>query len=329
VRDKGLIAMIALALVAAVAVSIAYRKDEGPQRGRERVIGIFKVSRSSNAFWEAVADGAESGAKDFGLELSLRWPRDEIYVDEQIGIMKAAIAERPAAIVLAATDYNRLVDPVREARARGIHVVCVDSFIASEDAEAKVGTDNEEAGQKCAAALLRHLPPRPWAARPRIAVMSYVRGSSTAMGRETGFLGALGGGVEIVGTSYSESDSDLAFRQAKTLLALEPPVMGIAALNLPTALGAARAIAESGKAGHTILVGFDNSYEVVRFIERGIIQDTIVQKPFNMGYISMESVRKLLSGKKPSAYTNTGSVDIDKSNMFDAENQKLLFPVGR
>jgi ribose transport system substrate-binding protein len=65
----------------------------------------------------------------------------------------------------------------------------------------------------------------------------------------------------------------------------------------------------------------------MRLIERGVIQDAIVQKPFNMGYISMEAVRGLLAGKRPKPYTNTGSVDVDKANMFDPENQKLLFPV--
>ena len=74
--------------------------------------------------------------------------------------MRTAIAEKPAAIVLAACDFHQLVEPVREAKARGIKVVCVDSFIESEDADAKIGTDNFEAGQKCGAALLQASCPR-------------------------------------------------------------------------------------------------------------------------------------------------------------------------
>jgi ribose transport system substrate-binding protein len=334
VKDRGIIALIALALVAALAVSLAYRRDSGPSRPKEKVVAIFKVSSSSNAFWAAVNDGVESGAKDFGFDVSIRWPRDEIYVDEQIAIMRTAIAERPAAIVLAAGDFHRLVDPVREAEAQGIKVVCVDSFIESEDADAKIGTDNFEAGQKCAAALLRQLAQASRsaaqalpAAAPRVAVMSYVQGSSTAIGRESGLRSALVGKARIVGTSYSSSDTELAYRQAKAFLATDPPLDGIAALNLNTAVGAARALAESGKAGKVTLVGFDNSYEMMRFIERGIIKDTIVQKPFNMGYLSMATVRDLLSGKHPKRNVNTGSVDINKANMFEPENQKLLFPV--
>jgi ribose transport system substrate-binding protein len=314
--------MIALALVAAVVVSVAYRNDARPTLSKQKVVAIFKTAGSSNAFWAAVSDGVESGAQDYGLEVSIRAPRDEIYVDEQIQILEGTIAERPAAIVLAAADFQRLIGPVQEAKAQGIKVVCVDSFIESEDADAKIGTDNFEAGQKCGAALLRYLP-----YGAKVAVMSYVQGSSTAIGRESGLRDALGDKVAVTGTSYSSSGEALAYAQAKDILARSGSLSGIAALNLPTLLGAAKALAESGRKDRVVLVGVDNSAEVMKYLERGVIRDTIVQKPFNMGYLSMATVRELLSGKRPKRYTNTGSVDINKANMFEPENQKLLFPV--
>jgi ribose transport system substrate-binding protein len=330
VKDRSIIAMTVLALAAALAIAFAYRGASGPALGKEKVIAIFKTPGTTNAFWASVEEGVKSGATDFEFDVSIRAPRDEIYVDEQIQIMRGAISEHPAAIVLAAGDFHRLVEPVQEAKAKGIKVVCVDSFIESEDADAKVGTDNFEAGQKCGAALLRHLASRSQGgSAPRIAVMSYVQGSSTAMGRESGLLAALGSKAVIVGTSYSSSEIELAHRQAKEVLAREPKLAGIAALNLPTTMGAAQALAESGREGQVVLVCFDNSPEVMRLIERGVIQDAIVQKPFNMGYISMQTLRDLLAGKRPKVYTNTGSVDVDKANMFEPENQKLLFPVGR
>jgi ribose transport system substrate-binding protein len=327
VRDRGVVPIIAAALVAAVVVSLAYRGFGKPAPERRKVVAIFKTTPDANAFWTAIRDGVESGAQDFGLEVSIRSPRDEKYVDEQIGIVESAIRkESPAAIVLAAGDYQRLVGPVQEAKSAGIKVVCIDSFIATDDADAKIGTDNLEAGQKCGAALLKHLPPPVSGNWPRVAVMSYVQGSSTAIDRETGLRRALGDRVVTLGTSYSDAEAERAYAQAKAVLAKEPALAGIAALNLPTLLGAARALAESGRKGSVILVGVDNSAEVMKYLERGVIRDAIVQKPFNMGYISMAAVRALLDGKRPRPYTNTGSVDIDKANMFEAENQKLLFP---
>ncbi len=326
-RNRGILAISVFAFVVALIAVVAYRKDSGPMLEKRKVVAIFKTSGTANAFWTSVSDGVVSGAQDFGFEVVIRAPRDEIYVDEQIGILREAIAERPFAIVLAAADIRRLVGPVRDAKAQGIKVVCIDSFIESEDADAKVGTDNFEAGQKCGAALLRDLRAATLGGKPRVAVMSYVQGSSTAIGRETGLRDALADKAELVGTSYSSSDELIAYRQAKEILAREPALAGIAALNLPTTLGAARALVESGRQAEVALVAFDNSPEVMRLIERGVIRDAIVQKPFNMGYISMEEVRDLVAGKRPKLYTNTGSVDVDRANMFDPENQKLLFPV--
>ncbi|MGA2380308.1 MAG: substrate-binding domain-containing protein, partial [Spirochaetia bacterium] len=84
---------------------------------------------------------------------------------------------------------------------------------------------------------------------------------------------------------------------------------------------------ESGKSGTIALVGFDNSFGVLKYLERGIIRNTVVQKPFNMGYLGIQAVADLVSGKKPPRFINTGSVDITVKNMFLPENQKLLFPV--
>jgi len=330
VRDRGIVAVAAAAVAVAAAVAaMAYRGVPVPVPERRTVVAIFKTQADSNAFWTSVTDGVVSGAQDFGLDVSIRAPRDEKYVDEQIGIVARAVAERPSAIVLSAGDFHRLVGPVRDAKAAGIKVVCVDSFIESEDADAKIGTDNVEAGQSCGAALLKRLPAEPQGERPRVAAMSYVQGSSTAIGRETGLRSALGDLVDLVETSYSSSEADRAYAQAKDILAREPRLEGIAALNLPTLLGAARALAESGRKDAIVLVGVDSSDEVMRYLEQGVIRDVIVQKPFNMGYLSMSAVRDLLDGKPVRPYVNTGCLDIDKANMFEPENQKLLFPAPR
>jgi len=252
-------------------------------------------------------------------------------VDEQIEMVRQAIKERPAAIVLSAADFRRLVEPVREAKKRGIRVVCVDSFIDSDDADSSVGTDNFEAGQKCGQALLRYLKPG-----TRVAVMSYVKGSSTAIGREGGLREVLAGRASPLETSYCLSDVGTAYRQAKELLEREArvspaaagPSLGIAALNLPTFQGAARALDESGMKDRVALVGVDNSADIAKYIERGVVRDMIVQKPFNMGYLAIGAVRGLLSGKRPKRMINTGSADISKGSMFEPENEKLLFPVG-
>ncbi len=133
--------------------------------------------------------------------------------------------------------------------------------------------------------------------------------------------------MHLLDTLYNNSDARLAYEQAAILIGRTPQLRGIVALNDPTARGAAQALSESGKAGTIALIGFDNSFPVLKYVERGVIRDTVVQKPFNMGYLGIEMARQLINGTRPPRFINTGSIDIRRQNMFRTENQKLLFPV--
>jgi ribose transport system substrate-binding protein len=326
VRNRSVLFLLAAAVLAAATLTILYRGARllSPvSAAARRVIVIFKtVDYHTTPFWGNVRDGVMSAGKDLGMTVQIRGPALESDIAGQIDIVRQAISEKPDAIVLAAADYNLLVPVAREIKRQGVPLVCIDSFINSDDADTRIGTDSYEGGQKCAAALMRYVKPG-----DLVAVMSYVKGSSTAIDRESGTRDYLDGKVRILDTLYSNADAELAYSQAARLIADTPRLRGIVALNDPTARGAARALDESGKAGAIALIGFDNSLLVLRYVERGIIRDTVVQKPFNMGYLGITTARELILRRKPPRFINTGSVDITHANMFQQENQKLLFPV--
>ena len=317
---------LAGAVLAAGVLTLLYRGKwpfgPGSETTRTAVVIFKTIDYKATPFWGNVRDGIISGGRDFSIDVSVRGPDFESNIAGQIDIVKKAMEEKPDAIVLAAADYNRLVPLAGEIKRRGILLVCVDSFINSDDSDVRVGTDNYEGGQKCGAALMRYVKPGETAA-----IMSYVKGSSTAIDRESGARDYLKDKVFLLDTLYSDSDAHTAYLQAARLIRETPGLRGIVALNDPTAQGAAEALSESGKSRSIALIGFDNSFPVLKYLERGVIRDTVVQKPFNMGYLGIRAVRELLSGRKPQRYINTGSIDISRQNMFLPENQKLLFPV--
>ena len=318
--------LLAAAVLAAASLTLLYRGARflNPvSAAARRVIVIFKtIDYHTTPFWGNVRDGVVSAGEDLGMNVQIRGPAYESDVAGQIDIVRQAMREKPDAIVLAAADFNLLVPVAREVKRQGIPLICIDSFVNSDDADVRIGTDSYEGGQKCAAALMRDVKEG-----DLVAVMSYVKGSSTAIDRESGTRDYLDGKVRILDTLYSNADAELAYSQAARLIANTPQLRGIVALNDPTARGAARALDESGKAGSIALIGFDNSLLVLRYVERGIILDTVVQKPFNMGYLGIKTAREIILGRKPARFINTGSVDISRLNMFQPENQKLLFPV--
>ena len=52
----------------------------------------------------------------------------------------------------------------------------------------------------------------------------------------------------------------------------------------------------------------------------------MVQRPYNMGYLSVRAAVKHLQGKQVDPLVDTGSVLITKENMFERQYQELLFP---
>lgn len=328
-RESRLVIMLACALLfLTLVITVIYRGKlflTGNPESKPKIIVILKsVDYKHLWFWQTVKDGIESACKDYGVDYSILGPFSETQVDEQIQIVEEAIRLKPDAIVLAATDYDRLIPVAKQIKEANIPLITIDSFINSQDADTKIGTNNYDAGRNAGAALMENIQPG-----SQVVIMSYIQGSSTAMDRETGVRDYLKGKVEIVETLYSSGEAEIAYEQASLLLNTNPNVKGIIALNDPTAIGASRALSESGRKDEVVLVGFDNSLAVLQSVEAGIIKDTIVQRPFNMGYLGITAALDIIHGKSVEPFIDTGSKVINRQNMLLTENQKLLFPVNR
>lgn len=328
-RESRLVfAFVGVLLIIALAITSIYRisaSSNGSAKSRPKIVVILKaVDYGRLPFWQTVKDGVESASKDLDVDVTILGPISETQVDEQIRIVQDAIHAKPDAIVLAAADYDRLVPVAREVKAAGIPLVTIDSFINSNDANTKIGTDNYDAGQKAGAALMEQLSPD-----SHVVIMSYIQGASTAIDRESGVRDFLQGKAQIKGTVYSSGESDIAYEQAIQLLRTEPDVKGIVALNDPTTIGAARALSELRREEDVVLIGFDNSQSVLEFVQADVVRATIVQKPFNMGYLGIKVALELIEGKQADPFIDTGSQVINRQNMLLPENQQLLFPVTR
>jgi ribose transport system substrate-binding protein len=328
-RETRLVFLLAgVAFVIAIGITVIYRATLVPEGGtgsRQKIIVVVKtVDYKSMVFWQTVRDGVESASKDFDVDYTILGPMSETQINEQIEIIHNAIQFKPDAIVVAAADYDRLVPVAKEIKAAHIPLVTIDSFINGDLADTKIGTDNYDAGRKAGEALMSHL-----VIGSNVVIMSYVQGTSTAIDRETGVRDFLLGKVNIQGTYFSNGDQEIAYRETLDILKTKPGIKGIVALNDPTTIGVARALSELGRQKDIILIGFDNSTAVLGFVEAGVVRETIVQRPFNMGYLGIKVALDLIHGVKVEPFIDTGSKAINRQNMLLPENQKLLFPVTR
>lgn len=300
-------------------IALQWSKEEpGPKK---IIVGVKALDEIE--FWRVLIEGVNTASREFGVDVSVVGPTQEIEVDLQIQLLEEAIKQKPDAIVMAAGDYNRLVPVAESIRKADIPLIMIDSAVNGDYAQSLIATDNVNAGQKAGKELSSLL-----SANAEVAIISFVRGASTQIEREQGVRSILEqrSGTEIVGTYYSEGKEERAYDITKKLLLERPDLNGIVGLNEPSTVGAGRAIRELGLAGKVKLVGFDSSVKEVKLLEEGVLQSTIVQKPFNIGYLGIKTAISIIEGDKVLRNVYTDSVVINKDNMYTEENQKLLFP---
>lgn len=315
--------LIIIVLLLIAAASLTYWGIKLSQRKPVEIRVIIKSDAASSEFWQVLIDGVYEAAHEFGANVRVTSSRSETDVDEQIALVEQAIREKPDAIVLAANDFDRLVPVAEKVRASGIKLVIVDSGINSDMPHSIVATDNVFAGQKAGEAMRDQLP-----GPAKIAILSFVKNAASHIDREKGVRSVLEGsrGIEMLETHYVEGSEENAYLMARNILKSDQEVVGIVGLNEPTTVGAGRAIQELGLKDRVTLVGFDSSVNEIRLLDEGVMKATVIQRPFQMGYLSIKTALNAAQRRKVPEMIDTGSLLITKQNMYEEENQKLLFP---
>jgi ribose transport system substrate-binding protein len=109
------------------------------------------------------------------------------------------------------------------------------------------------------------------------------------------------------------------------VLTSNPDLKGIFGANEPTAVGMGRALAQSGKAGKVVAVGFDGNADLQGFIKDGTLDATAVQGSYQMGYLGVKTVANIIEKKSVPKNLDTGVVLVTKDNIDKPEAKNVLY----
>jgi ribose transport system substrate-binding protein len=285
------------------------------------------VKTVNSTFWQNVQKGAEAAHKELGggYSLTFQGPASESAIADQVNMVENAVNRKVAGIVLAPSDPDALVPAIKKAWESKIPVVLIDSQIADSGKQyyqSFLAPDNQKAGELSAKALIDKV-----GTTGKIAIMSYVAGAGSEIGRVGGFTKYIkeNSKLEIVGPFYSQSQMATALNQTTDMLASNPDLKGIFGANEPTAIGMARALVQSGKAGHVAAIGFDGNQDLQNFVRDGVLAATAVQGSFQMGQLGVETVAKVIKGEKVEKFRDTGVVMVTKENLEKPEAKNVLY----
>src|SRR2546421_1030476 len=311
-------ALILIAITAFLVFAAACNRKSG---GGKRTIAVIPKG-VSHFFWQSVHAGAESAAKELGVEITWNGPAQETDYTGQSNIVEDAINRRVDGIVLAPTHKDALTPVVERAAREGIPVTIMDSGIGTDKYVSYVATDNRQGGAVAAERLGEKL-----GGKGKIAILGVKAGSVSTDEREQGFQDTIKQKypeIEIVAFQYGESDRAKSLDRATDILTAHPDLNGFFASNESSTVGAVQAIKQKSLAGKIVLVGFDSSPNLIEDLKAGAIDSLVLQNPFKMGYEAVKSMVAKLNGQEPPKRVDTGVKLLTKENLDTPEMQQLL-----
>jgi ribose transport system substrate-binding protein len=326
---KYKIAMVAASAAAVLALS-ACGGDSGDGSGGDATGGgdqmqVALVSKGfQHQFWQAVKAGAEEKANELGVKMTFDGPASESEVDAQLQMLQAAIDRKPAAIGYAALAPEACAPLLDAAKQAEIPVVQFDAGCNSDVPVNISKTDSMAAGALAAEHMAELI-----GGEGKVAIVGHSQINSTGVERRDGFVEKLKADfpkIEIVDIQYGDGDHLKSADIAKAILAANPDLKGLYGTNEGSAIGIVNAANELGlEPGKVTIIGFDSGQAQIDAIKSGLMAGAITQDPMGIGRYTVESAVKAAKGESVEEVIDTGSYWYDKSNVDDADIQKMLY----
>lgn len=311
----------ALALVCAFALLAGCG---GGATGSMRHKVAIVAKSTSTEFWRSVFAGAEAAATEYNLDLTITGPETEEDYETQNRMVADAVAAGAEVLVFSAIDYENNAAAIDAAAAAGVRVVTIDSDVDSTAPRTYIGTDNYAAGGMAAQAALNS-----GNGALKVGLINYDINSANGQERERAVRDTLAEtpDAEIIDAINVPALAAQAEDAAAAMLKAHPEINVLVAFNEPTCVGTARAVAAAGREDTVWMVGFDSNLETVDMLQTGAVDALIVQNPYAMGYLGVESAYKLIAGQGSGlqATVDTATNIVNRENMFTVDSQKALF----
>lgn len=290
---------------------------------RQHTVALVAKSTQTE-FWLSVFAGAEAAVTEYNLKLTIIGPNTEEDYETQNQMVSDAVNEGAEAIVFSAIDYENNAAAIDAAAQNGVKIVAIDSNVDSEAVSTYIGTDNYAAGQMAAQAALERVK-----TPLRVGIVNYDISSANGQERERGAVDTFAASdrAEVVSVINTLAEAGHAKMDTIALLTTHPEINVLLAFNEPTSVGAAQAVEQMGLSETVFLVGFDSNVATVDGLQEGSVDALIVQNPYAMGYLGVESAYKLLAGQAGGMerIVDTSTQIVDRNNLFDVDSQKALF----
>lgn len=309
-------------LAGLVACAACTRDGGGTGTGSTRAVKLAFVTNNASEFWKMAAAGVRKYEGEGRVQVDVKMPPNGT-TEEQNQILENLASQGYDAIAVSAIAPNDQV-PVLNRIAEKTPLITFDSDAPRSNRLLYIGTDNYEAGRALGAQIVTLLP-----SGGNVAVFVGSFSADNAAQRFKGIQDAISG-HKIVVVDRREDGTD----RAKARSNVEDIVNAHRDLNLVAGLWSyngpaiAAALESLGKRGKVLAAVFDEEAGTLEGIANGTIACTVVQKPFQFGYLSSKWMHDLATrgdsaraAIPPGKVIDTGVEVITKDNVAEFSRQ--------
>jgi ribose transport system substrate-binding protein len=315
-ENRILLATLAMALPLLVSGCDRHKKSEQ----------YFLIATNINLnYWQSAHAGFTQAAAQYGVTEEMRGP-DTFNAAVEVDEFRAAVARKPAGILVSVADPKLMGPEINRAIAAGIPVITVDADAPDSQRLYFIGTNNLEAGRLGGQSVASALQGK------GNVVFFTMPGQSNLEERLKGYKDVFANypGIKIVEVFDMKGESGTAMDKAREYLGRTGQSKINAFICLESSAG--KDVGEAFKRAKpegAMLMAMDVDQATLALVKDGTVQATISQKPYTMAFLGLKALDDLhhypltplardyssdASSPIP-AFVDTGVSLVDKSNV--------------
>jgi rhamnose transport system substrate-binding protein len=249
-----------------------------------------------NPYEEFEHSGIDEALKELGGSNRITGPTDA-GASTQIPIINAGVQQKPDAIIIAGNDPDAVAPALKQAAAKGIKIVGMDSDVAPDARSVFINqVTTQLVGENQVESISKEI-----GGKGEVAILSATANATNQNAwikvmKET-LKKPKYKGIKLVKVAYGDDDDQKSFQETQGLIQAYPNLKGIIS---PTTVGvaaAARYLSTSPQKGKIKLTGLGFPNQMRKFVKDGTVDEFQLWVPKDVGYLAGQAAAALVAGR--------------------------------
>jgi ribose transport system substrate-binding protein len=317
-RSIGVVLTCALLAASALASCTKKKTEEGASGAAApaKLVKLAFVTNNTSEFWKIAQAGVRKYEKEGKVQVDVKLPPNGTPEDQNqiLQNLSSQGYDSIAVSVIAPNDQTGVLNKIAEKS----NLLTFDSDASKSNRLLYIGTNNYEAGKALGKEIVKLLPHG-----GKIAVFVGTFSADNAAQRLKGIEDSIAGaGIQIIDKREDNTDRAKARANVEDIVNANRDLALVVGLYNYNGTAIAAALEGLGKKGKVLAAVFDEDDGTLDGIAAGSIQATVVQKPFQFGYLASKWMHELAinptaakAALPPNHVIDTGVDVINKTNV--------------